>query len=83
MCVGGVCVSESRMLRPRADACGLFALGMDASQNTDIHSEMSNLIHVSHGTRDKSCRRAEECDWTEKLTTKIQEVKTDKETTFL
>lgn len=49
----GVCVSECMMLRPQADACGLFAFGMDASQNTDISSEMSSPIHVSHGALDK------------------------------
>lgn len=53
----GVRVSECMMLRPRADACGLFAFDMDASQNTDISSETSSQIYVSHGRQRHETKR--------------------------
>lgn len=66
----GVCVSECMMLRPQADACGLFAFGMDASQNTDISSEMSSPNpRLPWGTRQRGgvAGRAQAFHWTEML----------------
>lgn len=48
---------------------------MDASQNTDIGSDMSSQIHVSHGTGDKRGERGHLIGQKS-----LQEVEEDKET---